>query len=453
MGLAASQGRMILLVQNRINCQYKLMDLSNQQLRNLDEQDLIADKYDQMATAAIYSYQYNDDIKLEDFTYSDLMGKNAVASGREAIMITDTMGRVVLDDRYGAAITAAKNTNGGKLQANETCFNAFVGALEDNNENWYRLRNSRVNNNNNNRGSQNSNPSVNTTDKKIDAPVGSVEYTKWSDLCANIRSYGNEFINKYGKDMPYHHFEADASALEYQTEPNPLVNDLDSNLVDDIGNRNHRPLLRDKQTEMSGHWVDKPNSKGKWYDEWNTALEKAASEAGVDKHTMSSYVQWGVLPSRPKIDNPNYGKPQEPETPSTPSIGNTEEQAKINKAKFYWSIFERCVSKGYVEDPSISDRTTLNAKLYNGTYNINGNNIRNDKNATFKKARDNADEYEEIKNQEKKELAKLEREEKRISSEKEKAQTQLSAIETEINSVQSIITKNIERGFTYCQNG
>ena len=41
----------------------------------------------------------------------------------------------------------------------------------------------------------------------------------------------------------------------------------------------------------------------------------------------------------------------------------------------------------------------------------------------------------------------------RISSEKEKVQTQLSAIETEINSVQSIITKNIERGFTYCQNG
>ena len=130
----------------------------------------------------------------------------------------------------------------------------------------------------------------------------------------------------------------------------------------------------------------------------------------------------------------------------------TADDVTKNQANYYAKLFDNLSSSGWVTDDSIKDRSTLNEKLTNQTYYVNGTSINNTDSSLYEedKTVDNsakAEAYWKV------EMEKISTKEKKLETELTKLQTEYSSLTSDYESVNSIIQKNVSRSFTYCQNG
>ena len=134
-----------------------------------------------------------------------------------------------------------------------------------------------------------------------------------------------------------------------------------------------------------------------------------------------------------------------------PTTEKSEETVASNKTKasYYASIYEQ-LKNGWVIDDTVTNASTLNEKLKNGTYQINNAPI------------GESNMYETVIDSEYKAKAeayydteknKIQRKEKQLETELTKLQTEYSSLTNDYNSVKTILDANIQRSFTYCQNG
>lgn len=131
--------------------------------------------------------------------------------------------------------------------------------------------------------------------------------------------------------------------------------------------------------------------------------------------------------------------------------GQVSDAKTVRAAKYYYQIYANACN-GYVVDDKITNREYLNAQLENNTYKVDGKFASENKDM-FKLGlmEDCQKEKDKIDTWYKKEQNKINMEETRIQSKQTLVQTELSALSTEKTSVESIIQKNIERSFVYCQ--
>lgn len=131
--------------------------------------------------------------------------------------------------------------------------------------------------------------------------------------------------------------------------------------------------------------------------------------------------------------------------------GQVSDAKTVRAAKYYYQIYANACN-GYVVDDKITNREYLNAQLENNTYKVDGK-FASDNKDMFKLGlmEDCQKEKDKIDTWYKKEQNKINMEETRIQSKQTLVQTELSALSTEKSSVESIIQKNIERSFVYCQ--
>ena len=121
-----------------------------------------------------------------------------------------------------------------------------------------------------------------------------------------------------------------------------------------------------------------------------------------------------------------------------------------NQANYYINLYNQLATSGWTTDETVTDSSTLTEKLKNNTYYINGRTASNsgmfkektDSNATAK-----AEAYWKT------EMQKIQRKEKQLETQMTKLQTEFSSLTNDINSVKSILDANIQKSFTYCQNG
>ena len=95
----------------------------------------------------------------------------------------------------------------------------------------------------------------------------------------------------------------------------------------------------------------------------------------------------------------------------------------------------------------------MNAQLENNNLKIGGKLASENEDIKKGLAKDNEDKLEQIKSWYNKETNSIKNEEKKIGLKQTSLQAEISALTTEQSSVQSLIDKNIERSFTYCQKG
>ena len=117
------------------------------------------------------------------------------------------------------------------------------------------------------------------------------------------------------------------------------------------------------------------------------------------------------------------------------------------KANCYKKLYDALVSKGW----TVENTNSIKEKLENGTYKVNGDLLKN-----------NEDLYEEVADEETRakaetfyddEMRKIHRKEKQMDQDMTKLQTEYSSLTNDYNSVKGIIDANIQRSFTYCQQG
>ena len=110
-------------------------------------------------------------------------------------------------------------------------------------------------------------------------------------------------------------------------------------------------------------------------------------------------------------------------------------------------MYDALVSKGW----TVENTNSIKEKLENGTYKVNGDLLKN-----------NEDLYEEVADEETRakaetfyddEMRKIHRKEKQMDQDMTKLQTEYSSLTNDYNSVKGIIDANIQRSFTYCQQG
>ncbi len=168
------------------------------------------------------------------------------------------------------------------------------------------------------------------------------------------------------------------------------------------------------------------NSKGLTLTEWKEKLKNTVGSAKYEQ--ALAYL--------------------EPKTPSKTG-GSTEagNVSNLQKYKCYEALYNNINNYGW----SVEDTSSIQEKLKNGTYRLNGTVLAN-----------NTDLYEEDTSTDstakaeaywKVEMQKISTKEKKLETELTKLQTEYSSLTSDYESVNSIIQKNISRSFTYCQNG
>ena len=123
-------------------------------------------------------------------------------------------------------------------------------------------------------------------------------------------------------------------------------------------------------------------------------------------------------------------------------------------ASYYTSIYNALKNKGWATDTLVTDKTKLTEALKNGSYTIYANGTTsNAKNSGLFTEVSDSDAKSKAEHYYEDQMRKINRKEKQLDTELTKLQTEYSGLTNDYESVKSIITANVQKSFTYCQNG
>ena len=161
------------------------------------------------------------------------------------------------------------------------------------------------------------------------------------------------------------------------------------------------------------------NQQGYDYDQWHAAWDKVVADNKLDAAKAEEYRNNGSIEV---------------------AVSDEDKQTLNN----YKQIFLKACSQGWKQDNDLDNTANLTSKLENMQYKVNGEVIKNLKN-NFQTVKTNDQDL--VNQRYDSELRAIKRQEKVIETQQTAMQTELSALQTEQSSVQSIIDKNVQRGF------
>ena len=155
------------------------------------------------------------------------------------------------------------------------------------------------------------------------------------------------------------------------------------------------------------------------YDQWHAAWDKVVADNKLDETKADEYRRNGYI----EVE-----------------VSDEDKQTLNN----YKQIFLKACSQGWKQDNDLDNTANLTSKLENMQYKVNGEVIKNLKN-NFQTVKTNDQDL--VNQRYDSELRAIKRQEKVIETQQTAMQTELSALQTEQASVESIIDKNVQRGF------
>ncbi len=172
---------------------------------------------------------------------------------------------------------------------------------------------------------------------------------------------------------------------------------------------------------------------------------------GSSKNNVNVYTLDLSKITNPESSESTSTRPAQP-TPRTDSTtdsssvdisGFTEHDKEL--IRYYNAAYKTLKENGFTISDNVLDKDKFTAGLYNGVYYVNGKNV-NDQ-VTPQKDEETIKTAEAWYNAETK---KIKRKEKEIEMQQTQLQSEYTALNTEIESVKSIISENIKRSFQYC---
>ena len=174
------------------------------------------------------------------------------------------------------------------------------------------------------------------------------------------------------------------------------------------------------------------NSKGLSRSEWEDKLLALYNQQNYESYTWSS-----ALSAAKSIKGADTNN----------NAGST---ASDPKTAYFENLFNKLSKSGWITDADANNSSKLSEKLKNNTYYVNGQTASNS--GLFKEKTD-TDATAKAEAYWKTEMKKIQRKEKQLDTQLTKLQTEYSSLTNDFNSVKSILDANVQKSFTYCQNG
>lgn len=415
MGLAAAQANLLSITHRLTSKEYELMKLSAEKLSLLSQSEDIAAWYDWERNKNCLSYNGNT-----DFSYSDIMGENAYAAGQAPTVITNAKGQVICNSKYAdAAYKAGLPANPTtKLSPSADTFNKFMSAITGDSEtNWWTALNG-----------------TKTTEKGATTVYANAE--QYKDAANYIRTkYG-----QYPNAADYYSGGAAPEVYDPTFEDNNNWNDPD-------GKFNHHREYEYLQKDFTHGGSTDYTAYYAAVERWNTNVESYIK--GLES---SQSVKYDIATVKSLVSNSNASIPSnktgvvkaDDKVTTNPADKNSE---AYKKASFYYTIYTNILTNGYVKDDNINDKAYLHAQLGNNTYRVGRQTVSEHKD--FKSEKLSGEALDELREQRERKEKALEKAQADLELKSTEVQTEITALNTEKESVKTIIQKNIERSFTY----
>ncbi len=487
MGLAASQCRLLFITSRQNDVSFKMQKISNDRIRLANDEDDIYAKYNQMCNAKVYEMADG-----EDLSYSNLMGAGAAATGKPTI-VTNSSGKMVLDSNFYAALKIKGDKTSGTGSDFGVDVKTFIQTMTDIDMSKY-----------------SGELPVSMAEFLNDASKYKVKTKDGSSEVSFNEAYGKEPSSDVKTtDVTYQNFTSLEEALnkvqnsQLKTGSSTNLDDTDAGAVKVV--QDYIDAMKAQIKTLLGVDPSKGSSLNsqidyaiqKTKDQYNTCIDAGDNkeahkkqEAICHEHSGSSnsydqrVVSWDLVNQHIykslQVINNQTGSTSESltlkkETANTNKQGWTAEEWKNayelaeekyedyldmlgandftdvekNQIAYYTQIFEKAAA-GWAYDENANDAKYLMNKIGNGSYMLDG------KDAVAKGTvveKEDKAAQEEAKTWYEYEKKKIKRKEDKFDSEQQKLQTEYSALTNDIESVKSIINANVQKSFTYCQNG
>lgn len=278
-------------------------------------------------------------------------------------------------------------------------------------------------------------PANSTVDKELTAYVEDLaaKAGKWNDQKdAELTSGGGGKLSELAWTETFSEHGRNTGDLMKMDASKLLDRMLYITLANCADNFNGWSSIEYAKTGQTDDYVITTNSKGLTKNDWESQVKKEYYNGGFDS------LDWSYALKTAK----NLSSASSIETTGADSVG------KSTKGDYYKNLFDKLCQNGWYVD---SDTSNLQEKIQNGTYYLNGTTADNNddlfEEVVDEDTRNKAESYYNT------EIKKIQRKEKLLDQELTKLQTEYSSLSTDYESVKSIISQNVSRSFTYCQNG
>ena len=504
MGLAASQARLLFITMRQNDVSAKMQKISNDKLILARDEEEVSAKYNQMLNTPT-AFKNTDGT---DITYDALMGNTAAANGatnivtnsaRQVVLSTSLASKLGITKPEGTGddfkklyptvedlIKAAEPTESEKILAatvnepktttnpsnNELTVGNILGTLEATNIKVIKGDSSNFNDDNYNNNVQEVNIASlcrgqGETIKCLyshcnDTDFASARGTAVERLRSECTTIGNAFAKAIA---------GDSGATEFY---NSYLKSVTSTIISEAS------TLEDPSNKASGEEKDvwkstKEQAKnkiltcaredgGKHRDYVfmadmsviaNMYLAAATKAIGcknalsMDVTAQQDTKQYNYSTNNYKFSNLNesasgtYKGGAAESGNKTGEVDKNSQQYYNNLKTYYTNLHKALSEKGW----TTQDATTIQQNLTNGMYSIDNVKISASDDYIGVIDKDKAEGYY------KQEMAKIHKKEKEQDTQLQKLQTEYSGLTSDYESVKSILNANIQKSFTYCQQG
>ena len=491
MGLAASQARLLFITMRQNDVSAKMQKISNDKLTLARDEDEVDTKYNKMLNAKVFKKAGTE----EDISYSNMMGSAAGASGETSPTFIMKNGHVVLDDNYmnklginssalqrGYGTSADFGVNKADFISKMTNISvddvnsALSGATSFSKSNEYKTFIDEY-------GTK---PSGSSTTEKVQFTYDKLYDTSENSIGLNTTEVGKSALSGLsgiwlvGTDQKGTSHDAMIKKVQdkisdlglavkqlmgYDTNSATSETRAIDNAVSatqakynscscsqkDNGDPNGKVGLfeyRPKKTHEHKYKVDADVLKEEFYKNLQKNLNNKdgnkndnlqvtkTSEAKNDKGKTLS--EWQAAYDTAKTNWQD-------------TVGANISQDQLAKVNFYNEIYDKA-GDGWVYDNGVTNSSTLQAGLQNGTYTI-GESCQRATNSDELVEVDDPEAQAKAKHYWDVEMQKIKRKEDKMDTDLQKLQTEYSGLTSDAESVKSILNANIQKSFTYCQNG
>lgn len=509
MGLAASQARMLFLTARKNDIEFNQMRLANDKITMSRESEAVADDYNRALQQRKLAWAVDGGVlstTVTDLTYELVATKNDTNTLGQFIF-SDMYGRVVLSDAYKNKIFGGtSDTSGtiGTLTRNQFLDKfGIVGANFDDpylnvTQNGqiaapagYAPKSSMTDNSANLLITAISDYKAAVTGSGRKSDTTTVAYNKAALLLNNaISSVGVKIAELENAATPpaagtkgaidLAQYKKELTALNkqlvlIQTAQDININGMSPSPVMDGGQSDETEAVEDFtrkmiQTLVTGTSGLQSGEYDAFYDKWKTpysnnenarqmniAFQNKNIGISVKLDGHADGLSIGLNTGTYTITN-NEGNPTLLLTTARTGATAVDDTPKVTperaKADYYTNLYYAIKSKGWVCDSSATDKSALNNKLLNGSYNIEEVDdggvwsplSSGDPTSPVRNLRDD-DAIAAAETKYDSEKAKIETKENQLDLQMKNLDTERTEADTEIDSVKSIISKNVERSF------
>lgn len=188
------------------------------------------------------------------------------------------------------------------------------------------------------------------------------------------------------------------------------------------------------------------NSKGYSEDAYQAIVAEEFKKAGYKALNWPEALKF----FKENITTESSDESKTDKTTASNEVNIPNNIGQVTVGEYYQALWSKLAQFGWYVDSKLDD---LQSKLENGQYYLNGTIAKNNEDFYAEEKEVSAEQTAKAEAFWKVEMQKINRKEKKLDLDMANLQTEYSSLTNDMESVKNIISQNVSRSFTFCQNG